>query len=1196
MARCFRVIALILLAAACAFAASKPYSGTPAKSFPDGADGTSEHPYIIRNAEELVRFANIVNDTNLTRNLYYAELADDIVFNEGDATEWGSKAPKYTWNSIGSKNELKEIHFNGNGHSISGIFVNNKLSHQGFFGNVSGVISNLTLKNSFVKGETEVGALVGRLENEVQVTVQLGKNTTKELSHAGCVENVHAEGVVVQGVNFVGGIVGYSIYPCFKSVSFDGSVKGGKNVGGVAGYLESDTSEGSPVFENIRNFAEVVGRTCVGGISGVINKGTLSELRYLVNHGNVKGDTLVGGIVGSFSVSEYDGSSRMIRAYFLQNMGDVTGIYEVGGFYGFNWYQKFTFDYDGIFNSYNAGTVKGESYVGIYYGESNISKTYTSLQKSYNFGKITQGDSLIAPKIDAMDAQIYCDSLGPDFVPDTGSVPLNGGYPLLIGDAPDGTYLDGEGTEENPFVIASEYDFYRFGAHASAYYYKHNHHYKQMTDINWTSKTPWKPVTMDSVVYDGNSHKISNLLVDAASGGLFGLLDSCATLRNISLENVDVTAEHYAAGLAGYVSENSVVQNIKVSGSVKAVRDDGKVAYAAAGVVAAAGSDVLIENCENLADVDASGDYVAGILGYNSNINGKDGYRILLKNVVNRGNITGKSYVAGVVGQAFANIIMAKNFGTVVGTTFVGGVAADVNSIKAAFNRGPVSGNKTIGGVAASVTSLENVYNAAKVSADSSSRVGQILGRDIHNAAHREENAVVIREAYYEKGLSDYQTIGYMAKFLEVADTMGAYTKEFTSAEFAESMGPFFKQDTDGENDGYPLLTNPFEGDGTLDAPFLLQDKDDVLYFNRLLTDSVYVELYNDKHFKLTADVEFDSLEWTPLGIFPRDFSYTGFDGVFDGGGHTISGLVIKSDTAGFFAVANHASIFNFGIKNSSVQGEVAGGIVGAVKVDGTIENCWNDNTSVYGASSAGGLVGGKVLDSSSDLKLIFDRTYNTGTIRGKGYVGGIIGKHVANTIVTNSFNRGVVEYAGLPEYKHWLGGIIGDDVGSIRYTYNVGEVRDYGTITHTLISSNSYDINETNARLRDDDIDPFGLTEEEMRSKEFAERMGEAFVYDSKNQNDGYPMLASDLVKPSSVAIPRNIVPKVNSSLKVAASMRSLFVSGLVPGESLAIVNMKGEKVWLGRATSSSQVLPVKNPGVYVVATKSRAIRVLVK
>ena len=37
---------------------------------------------------------------------------------------------------------------------------------------------------------------------------QIHQNTTKELSHAGCVENVHAEGVVVQGVNFVGGILG----------------------------------------------------------------------------------------------------------------------------------------------------------------------------------------------------------------------------------------------------------------------------------------------------------------------------------------------------------------------------------------------------------------------------------------------------------------------------------------------------------------------------------------------------------------------------------------------------------------------------------------------------------------------------------------------------------------------------------------------------------------------------------------------------------------------------------------------------------------------------------------------------------------------------------------------------------------------------------------------------------------------------
>ena len=72
-------------------------------------------------------------------------------------------------------------------------------------------------------------------------------------------------------------------------------------------------------------------------------------------------------------------------------------------------------------------------------------------------------------------------------------------------------------------------------------------------------------------VFDGQGHTISNLSVSSHTGqysaaGLFGTITG--TVKNVKLANVNITSDHYAGGIVGYISNNTgaSIQNCSVDG------------------------------------------------------------------------------------------------------------------------------------------------------------------------------------------------------------------------------------------------------------------------------------------------------------------------------------------------------------------------------------------------------------------------------------------------------------------------------------------------------------------------------------------------------------------------------------------------------------------------------------------------------
>jgi hypothetical protein len=179
--------------------------------------------------------------------------------------------------------------------------------------------------------------------------------------------------------------------------------------------------------------------------------------------------------------------------------------------------------------------------------------------------------------------------------------------------------------------------------------------------------------------------------------------------------------------------------------------------------------------------------------------------------------------------------------------------------------------------------------------------------------------------------------------------------------------------------------------------------------------------------FKLTSDLN--------LGDKPN-FYIPYLAGEFDGGGHRISNLS-----------------FNF-----SFVCQV--GLFGYLASTGTVHGVAADNVSIAACARIGGLVGsgeGNVSDSHSTGSVTGDHWWvgglvgcNLGTVNnsssasdvtGDYYVGGLLGYSSGNAMVSDSF------FSGRVSGSHVIGGLVGDNRGTIGNSYSSGIVSGVETV-----------------------------------------------------------------------------------------------------------------------------------------------------
>lgn len=227
---------------------------------------------------------------------------------------------------------------------------------------------------------------------------------------------------------------------------------------------------------------------------------------------------------------------------------------------------------------------------------------------------------------------------------------------------------------------------------------------------------------------------------------------------------------------------------------------------------------------------------------------------------------------------------------------------------------------------------------------------------------------------------------------------------------------------------------------------------------------------------RLTADIDLGNAAWTPIGT-----SSTMYAGIFDGDGHTISGLTVTGGNNGLFKMTGNATIQNLTISDSTIgkagNEALLGAFVGRIKGSTTLINCHTTDTVTVLGGTIGGLVGGT--DTANvDFVLTMTRCSNAATVTGNAPsgqmgVGGLVGVLHNGAVITDSFNTGAVTNKSTGSSAA-VGGLIGNVFNNSDYknrltltnVYNTGVVTAGGSteLAGGLVGSSTWGFDITNA------------------------------------------------------------------------------------------------------------------------------------
>ena len=309
-----------------------PYGGawaqTPSK--PSNGDGV-DNPYQISTAAELAWFRDQVNSGN---NTISATLTDNIDLSNFCHAKDGTKyTEEVSWTPIGNSDNMYQGTFDGNGKTISNLYINATYwdigitLFTGFFGytDAGGSIKNITFDNAKVKSVDDyyTGILVGIAASCIENIKTLANCSVEGKDNVGGIAG-EANGnigncenhAMVNGAGFVGGIVGRYAYSgkSITSCANYGVITGTRNqVGGMAGYFVSGT------IQNCANYGDITGTFYVGNLIGCADECNLDNV---LGTGNViatsnKGQAglLVGNIENSSSTASgilaYNSSAKL---------------------------------------------------------------------------------------------------------------------------------------------------------------------------------------------------------------------------------------------------------------------------------------------------------------------------------------------------------------------------------------------------------------------------------------------------------------------------------------------------------------------------------------------------------------------------------------------------------------------------------------------------------------------------------------------------------------------------------------------------------------------------------------------------------------------------------------------------------------------------------------------------------------------
>jgi len=939
----------------------------------DGIDtswyNTNDNTFYISTAAQLAGLAQLVNNGNnfSTKNI---TLKADIKLNN-DAVPTGGNE----WTPIGDSSNTFQGTFDGDGHTITGLYINDTAAgynaYKGLFGNIT---ASAKVQNLVVTGD---------------VMAKSANNTAPQ---------------------YVGGIVGFN-NGTVQNCGFQGSVSASKknsapstnNNGGVVGGGKATNCW---YFRKTGTFKlGVCGGTptnCYHNVSGN-SKGTYYEdkafgdgtVASLLNSGLTEGckawKAVVGGDYPSFLgeneklvvLEKYLPISAAVmsiknctESFIVVSSGTMVTLVSTGTV----WYSLDGKNWDSFSGERSIQINATEQTVRIYYAASEAETT----------------------------AGNWCN--------------------------------ENSGTEEDPYQIGNAAELAFFASLVNAGNSFASKYVKLTNEITFDQGINWTPIGDASHAFagtfDGNGCSIKNLYINNAAQyqGLFGNVGSGGMVKNLIVTGT-VTAANQAkvGGIVAYGAYNSVVQNCGFYGAVTA-------GTSLTGGVAGYG---MIKNCwyyqpkEQVTNV--------GVSGGTSNTN-------CYHNVSGNSNGT---YIANNFAATVANKLNIEAFKDTTLLLWKAGAdgypvfdaAADRDNMVPVTLETYVKVSGVVGKIEISVQGSEplTAYLAKKGDSitlklvenypDDGDKIYYTPDKDKHSSNELTEITAAGVPYTVPKELAEGQT----------SVTLYYGTMEEFSA--VEGVNAWYYNGTN-------IITNEAE-----------------LRFLATLVNDKHID-FSGKVINLGNDIALTET-WMPIGTVDHPFH-----GIFNGNGHTISGLKVEGAyaNAGLFGVVEEGTVKQVNLRDgkvsSTTEGANVGGIAGCIRSESPIktaavESC-DSNMEVTATGkniNAGGLVGAVVGKGSLNCNICTGKVTATGE---NAVAGGLVGRITDTEKYSGTVQGG---YFYNETQKDFPAIAVKGDKSTITYCFFLADKSTYDKkdTQKGVTSGGAADIGDTGARTKDE-------------------------------------------------------------------------------------------------------------------------------
>ncbi|MBQ9393528.1 MAG: hypothetical protein IJU18_06020 [Oscillospiraceae bacterium] len=325
---------------------------------------SSKTTYTLTTKEQLLGMARLNDAQDGVFTGKTILLGADIALNEGTVEEWKANdfAGLTVWTPVGMTNAFRGT-FDGQGHTISGVYVNNN-GRTGLFANAyDGAIRNLRLTNSYIKNTTAInGSIVGNFRGtlekiysdaEIEVTMPAAGQDgytggiVGRIAGEATVSQCWYAGTLTTNGKAIGGVAGafynengtLTIENCLMTGTLNSRVDAANHnqaMGGILGGVIGVSGEAkanviTSVFSGTLNTADA-GANMVGFLVGVVNGSDLTRGLWLTNScgtGSGKGAGPIGYQLGGMvtddnGATKYTGSCVALTSKYAKTPTEIT--------------------------------------------------------------------------------------------------------------------------------------------------------------------------------------------------------------------------------------------------------------------------------------------------------------------------------------------------------------------------------------------------------------------------------------------------------------------------------------------------------------------------------------------------------------------------------------------------------------------------------------------------------------------------------------------------------------------------------------------------------------------------------------------------------------------------------------------------------------------------------------------------------